>query len=219
MSGLAGETFTGVAAHNIRDLQQSLPSILSILIAFDFSLGRAGEDDATADDEAPGAKRQRKGQISVLMVCLDNVSRGPAAALSFVAKAEAAGISDRFYVDSCGIGAGKAVWLPFDLTHTRVRARGAHDARAGNPLETNSPVPMRPKLTKSDARPRPDDTALVPRGLADPDGRARLERGGGARGGEAGLHPRGRFAPPQEGRPAGRAPKPPTLAPQVRAHT
>ena len=75
------------------------------------------EDDAVEtakrglEDSAghSGVKRQRMGQVSILMVCLNNLARSLAAALTFMAKAKAAGIADRFYVDSCGCGGGSPV--------------------------------------------------------------------------------------------------------------
>ena len=74
------------------------------------------EDDAVEtakrgleDSSGHGGKRQRTGQVSILMVCMNNLARSPAAALVFVAKAQAAGVADRFYVDSCGCGGGAPV--------------------------------------------------------------------------------------------------------------
>eukprot|EP01050_Picozoa_sp_SAG11_P002695 SAG11_NODE_139_length_15111_cov_9.482214_4_plen_167_part_00 len=80
---------------------------------------RAGSDDEGGEGSTKrgadsagghGGKRQRTGQVGVLMVCMNNVSRSPCAAMLFMAKAKTCGVADRFYVDSCGTGAGNSRW-------------------------------------------------------------------------------------------------------------
>lgn len=62
--------------------------------------------EVAADDSA---KRARTGQVSILMVCMTNMARSPAAAAAFMTQAKNVGVADRFYVDSRGCGSGAAV--------------------------------------------------------------------------------------------------------------
>src|SRR5262245_42334662 len=55
--------------------------------------------DHTRSDTRPGAER-----IRVLFVCLGNICRSPLAEGVFLHLAQAAGVADRFEVDSAGTG-------------------------------------------------------------------------------------------------------------------
>lgn len=63
----------------------------------------------------------KSGKHTVLFICLGNICRSPAAEGIFKAKVDARGLSDRFYIDSAGIGN----WHVGQLPDSRMRRCGA----------------------------------------------------------------------------------------------
>ena len=57
------------------------------------------------------------GKYNVLFICLGNICRSPAAQAVMQAMVDERGLSDRFYIDSAGIGG----WHIGDLPDTRMR--------------------------------------------------------------------------------------------------
>lgn len=64
---------------------------------------------------------EKKKKYSLLFICLGNICRSPAAEGVMKAKVHAAGLDDRFYIDSAGIGD----WHVGQLPDSRMRERGA----------------------------------------------------------------------------------------------
>ena len=72
------------------------------------------------------------GKYSVLMVCLGNICRSPAAQAVLQRMVDERGLSDRFYIDSAGIGGWHIGDLPDKRMRVHARPRGyelTHRAR------------------------------------------------------------------------------------------
>lgn len=64
---------------------------------------------------------EKKKKYSLLFICLGNICRSPAAEGVMKSKVHAAGLDDRFFIDSAGIGD----WHVGQLPDSRMRERGA----------------------------------------------------------------------------------------------
>jgi protein-tyrosine phosphatase len=72
------------------------------------------------------------GKYSVLFVCLGNICRSPAAQAVFQRMVDERGLTDRFYIDSAGIGGWHIGDLPDKRMRVHARPRGyelTHRAR------------------------------------------------------------------------------------------
>lgn len=94
----------------------SVPSVRS---ARQFTMMTTDDSPTTttttiADDETTSSAAPSTGAKGILMLCLGNICRSPAAEAIMNKVLIDRGLSDKFYVDSCGTGGGSPDWYKDD---------------------------------------------------------------------------------------------------------